>query len=202
MAAWSAITAPFKVAKKTVALKIAGIKAAKALKAAKLIKAATILKNLKKSPLILPVPFPVPIAAPIPFPVHAKKFPAKKLFEIPAPPTLEQALGPLKGVIAGATTALSAAGRLSSAAVKTEQTKSDVVIAPAVTPAPIPAPAPLPFIASAPLQYAAPASFYQLVPSIDFSQFGQYAAQPQFVADVRTPAETYGLPAATFGLPQ
>lgn len=60
IAALSAITAPFRVAKKTIALKIAGVKAAKALKIAKLAAAAKILKNLKKSPIILPVPVAVP----------------------------------------------------------------------------------------------------------------------------------------------
>lgn len=47
--------------KKTIALKIAGVKAAKALKIAKLASAAQILKNLKKSPIILPVHVAVPV---------------------------------------------------------------------------------------------------------------------------------------------
>lgn len=42
-------------------MKIAGVKAAKALKIAKLAAAAQILKNLKKSPIILPVHVAVPV---------------------------------------------------------------------------------------------------------------------------------------------
>lgn len=126
----SAITAPFRVAKKTIALKIAGVKAAKALKIAKIAKAAHILHNLKQGPIILPVPVAVPFPAPLPikkfplpikqlplplpfpFPLPIKTLPSKPLFEIPAPPSLEQALGPLKGIIAGTRTVIQSAGKL------------------------------------------------------------------------------------------
>lgn len=54
------MTAPFRVLKKTIALKKAGMKAAKALKIAKLVAAVQIVKNLKKSPIILPVPVAIP----------------------------------------------------------------------------------------------------------------------------------------------
>lgn len=126
---FSAITAPFRVAKKTLALKIAGIKAAKALKVAKIAKAANILHNLKKSPIILPVPVAVPFAAPLsikksllkgkqlplalpfPFPSSIKQLPLKPLIDIAAPPSLEQALGPLKGIISGTRTVLESAGK-------------------------------------------------------------------------------------------
>lgn len=64
-ATFTLATAPFRVAKKTFALKVAGLKAAKALKIAK---AIAIVKTLKKHPIIVPVPVPVKV----PFPVFGK----------------------------------------------------------------------------------------------------------------------------------
>lgn len=49
------------MAKRTFALKVGAVKAAKAIKIAKLAKAAKILANLKKGPIILPVPVAVPV---------------------------------------------------------------------------------------------------------------------------------------------
>lgn len=59
-AALSILTAPFRVVKKTIALKVAGWKLAKALKAAKIAKAAALLTNLKKGPIFVPIKVAVP----------------------------------------------------------------------------------------------------------------------------------------------
>lgn len=52
------LTAPFKVAKKTIAFKVGALKAAKALKIAKVAVLAGGLAKLKKHPIIIPVPVP------------------------------------------------------------------------------------------------------------------------------------------------
>lgn len=120
IAGLSLITAPFRVAKKTVALKVGAVKALKAIKIAKIAKGAAILKNLKKSPIILPVPVALPIAKPlpVPFPI-VKALPAlpslpslpsiPNFLNLPAP-NLAQALGPFQGVISGAQKAIQSAG--------------------------------------------------------------------------------------------
>lgn len=92
----SAITAPFRVAKKTIALKVGAVKAAKAVKIAKISRAANILKNLKKSPIILPVHVGVPVKS---FPLQS--LPAPNSFNIP-PPSLADTLGPIRGFYANA----------------------------------------------------------------------------------------------------
>lgn len=111
MAALSAITAPFRVAKKTFALKLGALKAAKAIKVAKIAKTAAILKNLKKSPIILPVPVAVPIKG---FPI-VKPLPSlpafPSFFNLPAP-SLQDSLGPIQGIISGAQKAIQSAGKL------------------------------------------------------------------------------------------
>lgn len=114
IAGLSLITAPFRVAKKTVALKVGAVKALKAIKIAKIAKGAAILKNLKKSPIILPVPVALPIAKPlpVPFPI-VKALPSlpsiPNFLNLPAP-NLAQALGPIQGVISGAQKAIQSAG--------------------------------------------------------------------------------------------
>lgn len=62
LAAASIVTAPVRVVAKTIALKVAALKAAKALKVAKV---GRVVDALKRNPLIVPVPVPVRI----PFPV-------------------------------------------------------------------------------------------------------------------------------------
>lgn len=66
IATFSLLTAPIRVAAKTVALKVGAVKAAKALKVAGLIKIAD---SLKKNPIIVPVPVPVKV----PFPSFGKE---------------------------------------------------------------------------------------------------------------------------------
>lgn len=94
------ITAPIRVAKKTLALKVAGAKAIKAVKVAKVAKSASFLTKLKKSPLILPVkvavpvkslrkPIPVPVAPPVvhalPPPVFVQEAYRPPAIKLPAP---------------------------------------------------------------------------------------------------------------------
>lgn len=108
VAALSAITAPFRAAKKTIALKVGAVKAVKALKVAKIAKAADILKNLQKSPILVPVQVAVPIkgsAHPI------KQFPAIPNFLNIPPPSLSDSLAPIQGIISGAQNAIKSAGK-------------------------------------------------------------------------------------------
>lgn len=65
-------------------------------------KTAAILSNLKKSPIILPVP----VASPL------KTLPTFPAFNIPAP-SLGDSLGPIQGFISGAQKAIQTAGMLS-----------------------------------------------------------------------------------------
>lgn len=61
----SAATAPFRAAKKSIAIKIGALKAAKALKIAKTAAIIASLSKLKK-PILIPVPVPVPVKFPFP----------------------------------------------------------------------------------------------------------------------------------------
>lgn len=81
LAAASIVTAPIRVVGKTIALKVAALKAAKALKVAQ---AGRVVASLQRNPLIVPVPVPVQI----PFPVLHKQQIA--------------ALNPVNGLIQGA----------------------------------------------------------------------------------------------------
>lgn len=111
-AAVSAFTAPFRIAKKKFALKLAGLKALKALKLAKIAKTAIILKNLKKSPIILPVPVALPVGASLPqFPQLPKLPEIPNFLNIPSP-SLGESLGPIQGFISGAQKVIETAGTL------------------------------------------------------------------------------------------
>lgn len=120
IAALSALTAPFRVAKKKIALKIAGFKALKALKLAKIAKTAAILKTLKKGPIIIPVPIAVPIGKTLPkFELpkfELPKFELPKLPEFPnflniPPPSVGESSGPIQGFISGAQKAFQSASK-------------------------------------------------------------------------------------------
>lgn len=105
------MTAPVRIFKKKLALKFAALKAFKALKVAKIAKAAIILKNLKKSPIILPVPVALPVGLPsLPQLPQLPKLPEIPNFlNIPSP-SLGESLGPIQGFIAGAQQAIGTAG--------------------------------------------------------------------------------------------
>lgn len=100
MATVSLLTAPFRVAAKTVALKVGAVKAAKALKVAGLV---TAVNTLKKNPIIVPVAVPVKV----PFPTFDKKH---ILGEAAAGGVLSAALTPVHGLLSGAQTIIKAAG--------------------------------------------------------------------------------------------
>ncbi|XP_055316144.1 uncharacterized protein LOC129575929 [Sitodiplosis mosellana] len=200
VAALSALTAPFRAAKRTLALKVAGVKALKAIKVAKIANTALILKNLKKSPIILPVPVAVPLKAlPVPVPFPKPALPSlPNFFNIPSP-SLGDSLGPIQGIISGAQKAIKTAGAgiplLSSftQGFGNSESKAPKDV-PAITPPPV----------------------YRFVPEVGFTNYNKVSYQPPVevevpsvvysaptpiyapsvvpVAPIHTPASTYGVP--------
>lgn len=94
LAAASIITAPVRVVGKTIALKLAALKAAKALKVAT---ALRVVDSLKRNPIIVPVPVPVKV----PFPVLPHHDAIAALGG-----------GPINGLISGAQSILQATGTM------------------------------------------------------------------------------------------
>ncbi|XP_055316162.1 uncharacterized protein LOC129575945 [Sitodiplosis mosellana] len=192
VAALSALTAPFRAAKRTLALKVAGVKALKAIKLAKIAKTALILKNLKKSPIILPVPVAVPLKAlPVPVPFPKPALPSlPNFFNIPSP-SLGDSLGPIQGIISGAQKAIKTAGAgiplLSSftQGFGNSESKAPKDV-PAITPPPVYRFVPRVEIEVPSVVYSAPAPIY-LPPVVPYA-----SAVP--VAPIHTPASTYGVP--------
>ncbi|XP_031633301.1 uncharacterized protein LOC116347046 [Contarinia nasturtii] len=181
----SAITAPFRTFKKAKVLKVVALKKLAALKAAKLAKTAIILKNLKKGPIILPVPVAVPQKSlPAVQPAALPAFTTLSSFNLPAP-SLSDSLAPIQGFISGAQKAIQTAG--SGIPFISQLTKS-FGSAEVKKDAPVVAPAPV----------------YRYVPELDFPNSNQVSYQPKTEAAVQTyevPATAYGLPAKTYGIP-
>jgi len=185
IAALSIVTAPFKKAKKTIALKIGGLKALKAIKLAKIAKTAAILKNLKKSPIILPVPVALPIVKPLPVVKALPTLPTvpalptlpsiPNLFNLPAP-NLAQALGPIQGVISGAQKAIQSAGStipLISTLTNSFGSSEPKTAPITVTPAPV----------------------YRFVPEVGFSNYNKVSYHPQVEVEVPTVVSSAAVPA-------
>lgn len=191
IAALSILTAPIRVAKKAIGIKIAGVKALKVAKAAKLAKVGQVVANLKKSPIILPVKVAVP------FPVPIKKGPLKAAAVAglglggaaglglggaaglglggaaalkPAAAAVGALTAPLKGIFAGATSALTSLG--------------GIVSRPLAVPAPnVVLPAPIPPV-------------YRFVPEVGFTNYNTVSYQPRVEVEVPVvPHATYGVPA-------
>lgn len=109
------ITAPIRVAKKTIAYKVGALKAAKALKIAKVAVIAGGLAKLKKHPIIVPVPVPFKL------PSFGFKHDALKVapLAIGAGALAGKAAGaavasgPVHGLISGATNFIKSAGTYS-----------------------------------------------------------------------------------------
>lgn len=103
------MTAPIRVAAKTVALKVASLKAAKALKVAGIVK---VVDSLKKNPLIVPVPVPVKV----PFPTFGKTPPVDVgaadaiVAGAATGGVLSSAFNPVQGLISGAQNFIKTAG--------------------------------------------------------------------------------------------
>lgn len=94
------MTAPIRVAAKTVALKVGAVKAAKALKLAGIVK---VVSSLKKHPIIVPVPVPVKV----PFPTFDKK---DILGAAAAGGIASAALNPVHNLLSGAQSFIKTAG--------------------------------------------------------------------------------------------
>lgn len=157
--------APFKKAKTKLAITLAGIKLLKAAKLAKIAKTVAILKNLKKSPIFVPVPVVLPVGKQLPSLPNIFGGPAAALAiasatGAAAPAT--EAPNQLDGFLTTATKALQAAGAGLPllAAFQNSQKKEEPV-----TPSPV----------------------YRFVPEVGFTNYNKVSYQPRLEIEVPAP---------------
>lgn len=168
----SALTAPFKIFKTKLAIKLAGFKALKALKLAKIAKTVAILKNLKKSPIILPVPvpLPLPVLKGLPSLPSLPSFPNP--FAAPATTPAPVQPNPIDGALTTATKAFQAASAglpLISALQNTFGQQPAKEVVQEVTPAPV----------------------YRFVPEVGFTNYNKVSYQPRLEVEVPAPINYY-----------